>query len=294
MNTLSEWIEALKSALSVLHVELFNLGNSTITLSSLLYLIIGLFLLIFLSGRLKKIITRQISGRYQVEQGTIQSVATIIRYVIMFLGAIVIIQSAGIDLSALSILAGALGVGIGFGLQNITNNFISGLVILFEQPIKVGDRVTVADIEGDVIKISARATTVNTNDNITLIIPNSEFISSTVTNWSHNDRNVAIRLPVGVSYKEDPEFVNTVILDTLKGIDGILNVPEPEVLFNDYGDSSINFNVRLWTIEYSNKPLRLRSLIYYALFKRFRKEGIEIPFPQRDIHLKSSEIKLGQ
>ncbi len=294
MEKLKNVIEVLRGyldlILQLLKVELFTLGGSVLTLSSLLYLLISLFLLVYISGKLKKSITKLISTKYDIEIGTIQSIATIIRYLIMFLGSMVIIQSAGIDMSALCILAGALGVGIVFGLQNITNNFISGLVILFEQPIKVGDRVTVANIEGDVVKISARATTVNTNDNITLIIPNSEFISATVTNWSHNDRNVAIRIPVGVSYKEDPLKVKETILSVLKNLDGILSTPEPEVLFTEYGDNSINFTVRIWTTEYSNKPLRLRSMVYYALFEEFKNQGIEIPFPQRDLHLKSSDI----
>ena len=124
---------------------------------------------------------------------------------IIIIGSIVIIQSAGIDLSALSLLAGALGVGIGFGLQNITNNLVSGIIILFENPIKVGDRIEVGDISGDVVNISVRATTILTNDNISIIVPNSEFISNTVINWSHNDRNIRFNVPVGVSYNEDPK-----------------------------------------------------------------------------------------
>lgn len=270
----------------IFHVELFSMGDSSITLGSFLYIIIAITLLIFISGKVKKIVTSRILKKYDIHPGNVQSIAAIIRYSIMTLGVIIIIQSAGVDLSALSILAGALGVGIGFGLQNITNNFTSGLIILFEQPIKVGDRVKVGEIEGNVVKISARATTVNTNDNITLIIPNAEFINSTVINWSHNDRNVALRFPVGVSYKEDPAKVKKVLMQVISENPNILANPEPQVLFNDFGDSSLNFIIRVWTTRYSDRPRILQSELYFSIFEAFKENNIEIPYPQRDVHIK--------
>ena len=136
-------------------------------------------------------------------------------------------------LSTLTILAGALGVGIGFGLQNITNNFISGIIILFERPIKVGDRIQVGDLFGDVVNISMRSTMVVTNDNIAVIVPNSEFISSRVINWSYSDRNVRFNIPVGVSYKEDPEKVKQILLEVAEQDKGVLKSPKPEVLFKN-------------------------------------------------------------
>ena len=190
-------------------------------------------------------------------------------------------------MSTLNVLFGALGVGIGFGLQNIANNFISGLIILFERPIKIGDRIEVGDINGDVMEISSRATTVLTNDNITVIVPNSEFISSQVINWSHSDRNVRFKIPVGVSYKEDPEKIRSILLGVASDHPGILRKPDTLVLFDEYGENSLNFNLVVWTTDYINRPNVLKSEMYYEIFKRFKKEGIEIPFPQRDIHLKS-------
>lgn len=219
--------------------------------------------------------------------GTRQSVGTIIRYVLLIAGFILIIQNVGIDLSALGILAGALGVGIGFGLQNITNNFISGLIILFERPIKVGDRIEVGDVNGDVIKISSRSTMILTNDNISIIVPNSQFIDSPVINWSHNDRNIRFNFPVGVSYKEDPQKVKAILMEVAMKNEGVLKTPSPDVLFIEYGDNSINFKLRVWTSDYINKPQVLKSQLYYEIFRRFGEEGVEIPFPQRDLHLKS-------
>jgi len=271
---------------------LFKLGESEITLLTLVYVFGAIYLLIFLSGRFSKLLSRTILVRYSTSPATVHSVSTIIRYLILVIGMVIIIQSAGIDLSTLSILAGALGVGIGFGLQNITNNFISGLIILFEQPIKVGDRIEVGQIKGDVIKISARATTVVTNDNISVIVPNSEFISSTVINWSHNDRNVSFRYPLGVSYKEDPRIVKKILMQVAEENSGVLKKPAPQVLFDEFGESSLNFHLRVWTTEYINRPNILKSQLYFAIFKKFREAGIEIPFPQRDLNLKSGFEKL--
>jgi small-conductance mechanosensitive channel len=274
-------------------LKLFSIGNSTITVSTILYLIFSIFLLVYFSSKLSKFIGKQIAQRYATTEATTHSVATIIRYVILVIGLMIVIQTAGIDLSTLSILAGALGVGIGFGLQNITNNFISGLIILFEQPIKVGDRIEVGNIVGDVTRISARATMVLTNDNITVIVPNSEFISSTVINWSHNDRNVSFRFQVGVAYKEDPGFIKKLLLEVAQENDGVLNHPPTEVLFDEFGDSSLNFILRVWTHDYTNRPNNLKSQLYYSIFEKFKQHGVEIPFPQQDLHLKSGFEKIG-
>jgi small-conductance mechanosensitive channel len=277
-----EWLR------SVWEKQLFSLGESTLTVQTLIILLFSLFLLFYLSSKLKKLLVNKIFPRYGLAHGISQAIAAIIRYIILILGLIVIIQASGIDLSALGILMGALGVGIGFGLQNITNNFISGVVILFERPIKVGDRVeVVGDISGDIVKISARATTIITNDNIAVVVPNSDFINSTVINWSLNDRNVRFNFPVGVAYKEDPARIRQLLIEVAKANPGIHDNPAPDVLFDEFGDSSLNFILRVWTSEYSNKPKVLKSQLYYAIFEKFREHGVEIPFPQRDVYLKS-------
>jgi small-conductance mechanosensitive channel len=197
------------------------------------------------------------------------------------------LQNSNVDLSALGILAGAIGVGIGFGLQNITNNFISGLIILFERPIKVGDRIEVNEVYGDVVKISPRSTMILTNDNISIIVPNSQFIDSAVINWSHNDRNIRFNIPVGVSYKEDPQKIKKILLEVAEENNGVLRHPEPDVLFDQYNDSSIDFILRIWTSEYISRPKVLKSQLYYEIFRRFREENVEIPYPQRDLHIRS-------
>lgn len=278
--------EIFTSIVDFLSVPVFSLGDSNITLWSLVYLT-GLFLLLyFITTRLFKYVVYKFLSKSKVELGVRVAIGSILKYLILTIGFIIILQTVGINLSSLTILLGALGVGIGFGLQNVTNNFVSGIIILFERPIKVGDRIEVASVAGNVIKISMRATTIITNDNISIIVPNSEFISSTVINWSHTDRNVRFNFPVGVAYKEDPEKVKNLLLEVAGENEGVLKNPGPDVLFNNYGDSSLSFNLRVWTSRYIDRPGVLKSQLYYEIFKRFKEAGVEIPFPQRDIHIK--------
>ena len=253
----------------------------------LLRVLFFMVLLVFFSGKFKTVFVKQILSKYSDDIGVSQSIGTIIQYIIIVAGGLIIIQNSGINLGSLNLLAGALGVGIGFGLQNIANNFISGLIILFERPVKVGDRIEVGSVTGDVIKISSRATTVNTNDNISIIIPNADVINKQVINWSHNDRNVRFSIPVGVSYKEDPAHIKRILNDVAAEHPGVLKWPEPEVLFIQYGDSSLDFDLKVWTSHYIDRPIILRSELYYRIFEKFKEENVEIPYPQRDLHLKS-------
>lgn len=250
-------------------------------------LIFFMTLLVFLAGKLKTIFVKQVLSKYSDDIGVRQSIGTIIQYLFVILGAFIIIQNSGVNLGSLNVLAGALGVGIGFGLQNIANNFISGLIILFERPIKVGDRIEVGNVTGDVVKISSRASTVNTNDNISIIIPNSDLINKQVINWSHNDRRIRFHVPFGVSYKEDPTVIKELIIEVAKANKDVLKRPAPDVLFIGYGDSSIDFDLLIWTNTYIDKPIILKSQLYYEIFEKFKEHNIEIPFPQRDLHLKS-------
>lgn len=281
-----------RSVMDFLQYPVFPLGKEDVTLASLLFLVISLILLFYLSSKFRNLLQNRILARYNIDIGVRQAISTIVRYIILVLGLVIIIQSAGIDLSFLAILAGALGVGIGFGLQNITNNFVSGLVILFERPVKVGDRIELTNpagdtISGDVINISARASTIMTNDNIAIIVPNSNLISSTVINWSYNDRKVRFRFPVGVHYKEDPEKVRKLLMEVALENDGVLKTPPPDVQFHEFGDSSLNFLLRVWTSKYIQRRGYLQSQLYYAIHKKFKEHNIEIPYPQRDLHLRS-------
>jgi len=280
-------LDFLKGIGDLFTTTLFKLGQSEISLGTILYFLIAFILLSYLSKRFRSFLVTKILVKASFELGARNSIGMIARFIFLFVGGIVIVQGAGIDLSSLSLLAGALGVGIGFGLQNITDNFISGIIILFEKPIKVGDRIVVSDVEGDVINISVRATTILTNENISIIVPNSEFISSRVINWSHNDRNIRFNIPLGVSYSEDPVEVRKILMEVADENPHVLKNPEPHVFFDEFADSSLNFTLAIWTSSHTDKPRILKSELYFSIFEKFKEKGIEIPFPQRDIHIKS-------
>lgn len=289
MNNLDEVFSWIKTTW---HLELFNLGKSAFTVQTLILLLLSLFLLFYISGLIRKLLIKKIFPSYKLDIGVSQSVATIVRYTLVIIGLFIIFQTTGIDLSALGLLVGALGVGIGFGLQGITNNFISGLIILFERPVKVGDKVEIGDLTGNISDISARATIITTNDNISVIVPNSDLINKQVINWSHNSSRIRLNFQVNVSYKEDPEVVREVLLGIVKGYPGILETPEPYVRFTEFGENSLNFLLQIWTVDFIDNPSVLKSEIYFAIFKKFKEENIVLPFPQRDIHIKSGIEKL--
>ncbi len=273
---------------TVWNFRLFSLGGSPFTTRTAVILLVSVFLVFFIASLIRKLLVRKIFPRYHMDIGVSQAIGTIVKYILVIIGLFIVLQTAGINLSSLGLLLGALGVGIGFGLQNITNNFISGIIILFERPIKVGDRVEIDELSGNVVRISARSTTIITNDNISVIVPNSDFINNQVINWSHSSRNVRLNFPVGVSYNEDPEEIRRILIGIAEKNPGILKDPPPDVLFDEFADSSINFILRVWTSEYNDKPRVLKSQLYYEIFRVFREKGIEIPFPQRDVHFKNN------
>jgi small-conductance mechanosensitive channel len=285
MDGMTDWIRKIMDALNI---PLFKVGDATFTLWMLAYLILATAVLAVVASALNKLIAHRLLAKSRLDLGVRVAVGSMVKYLLLVVGFVVILQTAGINLSSLTILLGALGVGIGFGLQNITNNFVSGLIILLERPVKVGDRIEVGDVAGDVVDISMRATTIITNDNISIIVPNSEFISGTVINWSHTDRSVRFNFPVGVAYREDPEVVRKVLLEIALNNPGVLKDPKPDVLFSEFADSAMTFNLRVWTRDYINRPGVLKSQLYYEIARRFREEGIEIPFPQRDVRIRKT------
>lgn len=276
----------------MLGTQLFKLGATTFTLGHLILLVLAVGALFWVAGRLRAWITDGALLHTNADAGVRYAIGSIVRYCVIVLGLLVILAKLGIPMDVVTIVAGSLGVGIGFGLQQVTSNFVSGLILLVERPIKVGDRIEVGGVNGEVVKIAPRATTIVTNDNIAMIVPNSSFITSTVVNWSYSDRNVRFKVPVGVSYASDPERVREVLLRVARENTGILNEPASDVLFDGFGDSSMNFTLRVWTNEYTDRPNILRSDLYFAICRAFRESGIEIPFPQRDLHIRSGDEAL--
>ena len=208
------------------------------------------------------------------------------RYTIVFMGLYVALRSVGVQLDSLLVVFGAVGVGIGFGLQNIANNFVSGLILMSERPVKLGDVVDVGGVLGTVERIGIRATTLRKFDQTQSIVPNGDLISQTVTNWTLDDKRVRIDFIVGVAYGSDTRLVGTILQDLLSANESVLEDPEPRVLFVEFGDSSLNFRVLAYVANVSDR-LTTQSELHFAIDEAFRKNDVEIPFPQRDLHVRS-------
>lgn len=273
----------------ILQFPLLHLGGGELTVLNLLKLVAWLLAVVLIERGLRKWVLALLLVRTQLQPASQFAIARIFGYSFIAFGSYLGLQFAGIDLSSLALLAGAIGVGLGFGLQNIISNFVSGIIILVERPITLGDRVEVGGVEGRVTKISLRSTTVVTNDNITIIVPNSDFITSRVTNWSHGDPKVRFRIPVGVAYGTDPEMLRKLLVGVARQHPLVLAAPEPELRFTGFGESSLDFQLLVWTQELSHRPGRLRSDLYFAIEAALRANKIEIPFPQRDVHIRTPD-----
>ena len=266
---------------------LFSLGGLPITFFFLVKAAMFVVALVLVSHFTMLLLQKRVLTYLPLAIGEQYAIARVISYLVFVLGLVVGLQSLGLNLSSLVVVGGALGIGVGLGLQAIVSNFVAGLILLLEQPIKLGDRIQVGNTYGDVVRLRGRSTWIRTNENVVIIVPNSEFINQRVTNWTANDRQVRISLPAGVSYNSDPKVVREVLLAVAKSHPDVLGDPSPEVIFVGLGDSSLNFELRVWTIQQVQTPARLQSDLYFAIFQAFRKEHIEMPFPQRDLHIRS-------
>ncbi len=258
-----------------------------------IFLLIALLIAVFwISSRTKRFLFNRFLVHSGLDRALQYAISQIVSNVVLVVGIFIVLENTGIHLGALTVFAGAVGVGVGFGLQNIASNFISGLVILAERPITLGDRVEVAGITGQVQQIRARSTVIRTNDNITMIVPNTKFIDSPVTNWTYGDPRVRFRIPVGVAYGSDIGKVREALLAVGRENPQTLEDPAPSVFLNKFGDNSIDFELVVWSSEMSYRPSRYRSDLNFALEEKFREAGIEIAFPQRDLHIRSGVLKV--
>lgn len=274
--------EFLKKVREVLEYSL-TLGGTKITLLGLIEIVLVLIAFFIISRVLRKILQRRILPRFKLAEGAQFLILRLIHYVLIVIGLFLAINLVGIQMTSLTVIFGLLGVGIAFGLQNITSNFVSGLILLFERPVNVGDYIEVSGAMGKVQSINMRSTTVITRDNITLIVPNSSFIEGTVTNWSVGDPKIRINVPVGVAYGSDTELVRRLLLEVAENHPDVLKEPKPDVLFREFADSSLNFDLRIWIL---NPMGRFKTIsdINYAVDNAFKEHNITIPFPQRDVH----------
>jgi small-conductance mechanosensitive channel len=289
MKTIGEWLEMLRE---FLEIPLLKLKGTEITLWTLLYLIVVMFLLFYLTGKLKNWVIDRMLARFNIEIGIRAAIGSITRYFVIAVGFVIILQTAGIDLTALNVLAGAVGLGLGFGLQNIVSNFISGIIILFERPIKVGDRLEVGDVDGSVQSINARSTTLLTNDNISIIVPNSKFITENIVNWIHDDWKVRFRVPVIVANGSDVHLVEKLLMDAAKENPNVLEQPAPGVRFLQFGDTGLHFELRLWSTSLVHRKGTLISAVNFAIFDKLKENGIELNTPELNLHVSGGSLEV--
>jgi small-conductance mechanosensitive channel len=258
-----------------------------------IFLLVALLIAVFwISSRTKRFLFNRLLADSGLDRSLQYAISQVISNIVLVVGIFIVLENTGIHLGALTVFAGAVGVGVGFGLQNIASNFISGLVILAERPITIGDRVEVAGIVGRVEQIRARSTVILTSDNIAMIVPNSKFIDSPVTNWHYSDPRVRFRLPVGVAYGSDVNKVRETLIAAAREHSATLSDPEPTVYLEKFGNSTIDFELVAWTQEMSYKPRRFKSDLNYLIYKHLTAAGIEIPNPQRDLHIRDGVIKV--
>lgn len=281
------WEEISAFILDKMNFVLFTLNETQVTIFSLVIFILFMGTFIVLGNIVRRILLNRFLRRFELDKGTRYTFARMAQYIVVILGVLISFQFLGIDLSSLAVVFGLLSVGIGFGLQNITSNFISGLIILFERPISVGDRVIVNEIEGDVIEINIRSTKIRTLNNVSIIVPNSNFVSQEVVNYSFGDPSYRVDVHVGVSYGSDLEKVLKILQEAAEENNKVMEDPGPQVHLKEFGESSWNMEVRAWIYQVDEHPT-VRNEINQAIVRKFRENGIEIPFPQRDLHMRSS------
>lgn len=262
-----------------------TIGKMSFSIFGLLYAFVVLFLTQALARVWRFTMTHKILSDSHLDQGLQDSITTISVYMLWAFGILLSLHVVGFGTESMVLIIGALGIGLGFGLQNIFNNFISGIILLFERPIQVGDDIEINGAWATVKKINVRATVVHTYDNAALIIPNSEFISSVVKNWSFRDKRLRRDIDVGVAYGSDVERVRQLLLEIADKTSKVSKYPNPDVLFQDFGDNSLNFRLRVWTD--IDNMLKVPTAIRFEIDRIFRENGIEIAFPQRDIHIRS-------
>ena len=269
--------------------RIFHLGNSSYSALELLLLLAFTVGLWFVVRGITLLLKTYVLSKIGADTSVQEVVTILAQYILTFLGLIVLWQFWGLDIASLAIVGSVLGVGIGFGLQNITNNLISGLIITLERPIQVGDFVNVSNFVGTVQRIGSRSTEIRTLDQVSIIVPNSRFLESEIINWTHSDPISRLRIPVGVAYGSETATVKTALLEAAKSHPDVLVSPRPLVSFQEFGDSSLNFELLVWTGD-PKSQFRLKSDLHYLIDASLRRYRLSVPFPQRDLHLRSPQL----
>ena len=274
-----------------LGAPILSLGGESYSITNILILV-GLFFGLFIvAGAFTNILRSRVLRLLRISRGAQEATAVVFKYLVISIGAVVLLQIWGVDLSSLAILASAFGVGIGFGFQDIAKNFGSGIVLIFERPIQVGDFVKVGEHTGTVEQIGARSVTIRTLDRVSILVPNSRFLESEVINWSHRNPISRIHLPVGVSYSSNIYQVKTALLEAAGKHPEVLRVPQPQVFFKGFGDSALDFELLVWIDQPPNQEY-IKSDLNFYIEAALQRNNIEIPFPQTDVHVRSGELPI--
>jgi small-conductance mechanosensitive channel len=266
--------------------QLLRVEGRSITVGKIVVALVLLFVGYLISRWIRHLLQSRLLTRLRVRERAAAVVATVVFYVLLAIFTFAALQVAGLPLHAFTLLGGAAAIGVGFGSQNIINNFISGLILLVERPVNVGDLIQLGDLTGRVEHIGPRSTRLRTGENLEIIVPNSSFLESNVVNWTLSDRNVRVKVNVGVCYGSPTDEVKRILAQVVGEHERISKTPEPVILFTEFGDNSLNFEVHFW-IEMKTVMIRrtIESELRYAIDARFREAGIVIAFPQRDVHL---------
>jgi small-conductance mechanosensitive channel len=263
----------------------FEVGSVTISLGSVLAFVITIWLAVIIAGIVRALLAEDVLPKTKQARAA-DSISTLVYWALLLGGFLFAAAAAGLEIGRLTLLAGAFGVGIGFGLQDVVNNFVSGLILAFERPIQVGDIVDLGTVQGTVGRIGMRSSVVRTFQGADVVVPNSNLISNQMINWTRSDRLRRIEIPVAVAYGTDQREVFNVLMKVAKEHADVLDHPEPSVLLRGFGDSSLNFELRFWTYRFDGF-LRVQSEVTEVILDELNKAGITIPFPQRDLHVKS-------
>ncbi len=295
MESLSRF---LNQFVDLLNHGWFSIGSTAVTpnrVVGLIAIIIFAWWMAYFFERGIRQLAHSRAGKSMSESG-VYAMGRIVRYVVWIVGTIIGLNFIGLDLGSLALMGGAVGVGIGFGLQNIFSNFISGIIILLEKTLKVGDFVDLqSGVMGKVAEINMRYTRITTNDAVDIIVPNSEFINGRVVNWTYNDQLRRVHVPFGVAYGTDKEKVRAVGLVAARSVEFTVedDIHKAEVWLVKFGDSSLDFHLVVWVGEAGvRSPGRVTATYLWAIETELGKAGIEIPFPQRDLHMRSGSIKV--
>jgi small-conductance mechanosensitive channel len=268
----------------------FTFGRITVSISGFITAFAAIVITMFVARWSSALIERRMSNRRHIDPGLRYTICRLVKYIIIAIGIMVTLRQAfGLDLTSLAVIFTALSVGIGFGLQYIAADIASGFILLFERPIRIGDRITIGEDEGDVKSINLRTTVVTTNDQIAIIVPNSKLVSQRVVNWSYGDPRARISIPIGVADDSNIQVVTDTLIEAAKGVATVLPDPQPRVQLLKFGDYSLDFRLLVWTNQ-PRRHMQIRSDINYRIAQLFRERSIRIPYPTQEFLLKGVDL----